>query len=281
MNLVFSVLVVLAVNALPLWGFFGWELQVSQLLILFWAENLLQTVLVGARMWLHRRLTRKRGHWNVRQQVITTTKTRQGFGSGRLLNATTHKVKANGSALAAFALGAGVLTAGHAIFVGLLVFLLAPKDGSGFVLLSPDLLKSLGILGLTLGAGFLSDLPGISERPYAWIRKMNEWVLGRVVAIHLILLGGMFAIAFFKAPTPILIALVVIKLMADLSSVVPQMKTGQKPPGCLLFLNRFNKPGEESFDAYWARSHQQEEEQNARDEEVVSEEELERIRSQS
>ena len=281
MNLVISVLVILAVNALPLWGFFGWELQVSQLLILFWAENLLQTVLVGARMLLHRRLTRKRGHWNVRMQVVTTTKTRQGFGTSKVLGATSHKVKQNGSAFAAFALGAGVLTVGHALLVGILAHLLAPKNDPGFVLFSPDLEKSLGILGLTLLAGFFTDLPGISERPYAWIRKMSEWVLGRVVAIHLILLGGMFAIAFFKAPTPVFIALVVIKLMADLSSVVPQMKTGQKPPGCLLFLNRFNKSGEESFDAYWARAHQQDEEQNARDEELVSEEELARIRSRS
>lgn len=279
MNLAFSVLIVLAVNALPLWGLFGWELQVTQLLVLFWAENLLQTVLVGARMLLHRRLTRKRGHWNSRQQVIITTKTRHGFGASKVLGTTTQKVKENGSAFAAFALGAGMLTAGHAIFVVVLVFVLAPKDGSEFVLLSPDLLKSLGILGLTLLAGFLTDLPGLAERPYAWIRKMTEWVLGRVVAIHLILLGGMFAIAFFKAPTLIVIALVAIKLMADLSGVLPQMKTGKEPPGCLRFLNLFNQPGKESFDAYWARSHQSEEQQNASDEEVLSEEELARMRS--
>jgi hypothetical protein len=54
---------VLFVNAVPICGllFKCWSLATT--LFLYWLENLLNTFFVGARIWLHRRLTHKRGHW--------------------------------------------------------------------------------------------------------------------------------------------------------------------------------------------------------------------------
>src|SRR5207244_9617163 len=56
---------VLAVNAVALYGFTRGEWSLATLFVVYWGENLMNTVFVGARILLHRVLTKKRGHWTV------------------------------------------------------------------------------------------------------------------------------------------------------------------------------------------------------------------------
>jgi hypothetical protein len=59
------VLEALVVNAVPIWGllYAGWSL--AAMLFFYWLANLFNTFFIGARIWLHRRLIHKRGHWMV------------------------------------------------------------------------------------------------------------------------------------------------------------------------------------------------------------------------
>lgn len=257
MHVLIGLIVVLVVNALPFWGVFGWNLDPAQLLVLFWVENVANTVLIGARILIHRRLTRKRGHWDVPMQITTKV-------NGRV----TRSESKRGTALLAFLLPCGIFTLAHGVFVFILAHWMLPAGTSLF----GDQIQ-LAVKGL-LGAmvlGFLSDLVGIRQRPFAWIRQMSELAIGRVVAIHLLLLGGIFTMAMIGNSKIVLYAILGLKLMADLSSVLPQVKTKEEPPKLLRFLGRFNKPGEESFEDYWRREHRQEVAQHARDEEVWEE----------
>lgn len=264
MHTAVGVLVVLIVNALPFWGVFGWNLDPAQLVLLFWFENLANTVLISARILVHRRLTRKRGHFNVH---MTTTTKRGGK--------TTTKVNRNGSALVAFLLPTLVFTIAHGIFLVILVKMLMPADADVAVFSSQIKLAGITLVA-ALTLGFFGDLVGIREKPFAWIRQMSELALGRVVGIHLILLFGLFTIVMWQTSKLVLGAILLLKLMADLSGVIPQQKMEEQPPKWLRFLGRFNKPGEESFEAYWQREHRQEKTAHARDEEVLSEEEYAR-----
>jgi hypothetical protein len=265
MHIAVGVLVVLIVNALPFWGVFGWNLDPAQLVLLFWLENLANTVLISGRILVHRRLTRKRGHFNVH---VKTTTTRGGKS--------TTKVNRNGSALVAFLLPTLVFTLVHGIFLVILVKLLMPADDAGVALFSSQIkVASLTLVGALL-LGFVGDLVGIRERPFAWIRQMSELALGRVVGIHLILLFGLFTVVMWQTSKFVLGAILLLKLMADLSGVIPQQKMEDKPPKWLAWTSRFNKPGEESFEDYWKREHRQEKSAHARDEEVLSEEEYAR-----
>jgi hypothetical protein len=267
MHILIGVIVVLAVNALPFWGVFGWNLDPAQLLVLFWVENVANTVLIGARIVIHRRLTRKRGHWSVATKTTT-----------RINGVTRTKASTSGSALVSFLIPCGVFTAAHGIFVFLLARLLLPESADVDLFSAQVVLAAKGLL-LAMVLGFVSDLVGISERPFAWIRQMSEVAFGRVVAIHLLLLGGIFAMAVLGSSKIVLGALLAVKLLADLASVLPQAKMKDEPPKMLRFLGRFNKPGKESFEDYWRREHRQEESQKARDEEVLTEQELRELKA--
>lgn len=265
MHLAIGVLVVLIVNALPFWGVFGWNLDPAQLVLLFWFENLANVVLISGRILIHRRLTRKRGHWSVH---VKTTRT----SGGR----TTSKESGNGSALVGFLVPTLVFTLAHGIFIVILVKILL-KDADTTLFTGQIKIASLTLIG-ALVLGFFGDLVGIKEKPFAWIRQMSEHALGRVVGIHLILLFGIFTVVMWGTSKYVLAAILLLKLMADLGGVLPQMKTKEDPPKWLRFLSKFNKPGEESFEDYWRREHRQEEAAQTRDEEVLSEEDLAAIR---
>lgn len=257
MHILVGVIVVLVVNALPFWGLFGWNLDPAQLLVLFWVENAAATVLISLRILIHRSLTRKRGHWNVKWKSTT----RSG-------GVTRTKSGSNGSALVAFLVPCGIFTAAHGIFVFILAGMLMPEGTDVGLFTSQVKLASQGLV-VAMVLGFLSDLVGIRQKPFAWIRQISEFTLGRVVAIHLLLLFGMFAMSWYGSSKIVLGALLGLKLLTDLGGVFPQMKTEETPPRIFRFLSRFNKPGEESFEDYWRREHRTEMSQHAKDEEVL------------
>ncbi len=257
MQILVSVLVVLAVNALPFWGAFGWNLDPAQLLVLFWVENVAATVLISLRIWIHRSLTRKRGHWNVKwTSTVTVDGEKRASKSSK------------GSALMAFLLPSASFTAAHGILVYLLSGMLKPEGADPELFSSQVKLASQGLL-IAMSFGFLSDLVGISRRPFAWIRQISEYALGRVVGIHLLLVFGMFGMGALGLDSKwVLGALLALKLLTDLSNLFPPLRGQETPPSWLGFMRYFDKPGKESFDDYWRREHRLEARQLAKDEEV-------------
>ena len=65
-----KLLLVLALNAIPFYGalYLGWS--VSTILALYWVENVFIIIATSARIVLHRRLTRRCGHWGGAQPLI-------------------------------------------------------------------------------------------------------------------------------------------------------------------------------------------------------------------
>src|SRR6202521_5252539 len=159
----------LAVNAVPIWGlvFKGWSL--ATMLFLYWLENLLNTAFIGARIWLHRSLTNKRGHWMT--------------------------VKAGGLAVPAtllenFAGSNLIFTLIHGVFVGLFTF--------GFLGSRPSLPDlAHGALWLVAGMtlAFALDARTIGRQPFAWIRARVDGAVGRMLLVHICIIGGVIALA--------------------------------------------------------------------------------------
>ena len=63
MHPVVAILSVLFNNGLVIWGlgWAGWSGPTA--LAIYWGENAIGTIFIALRIWLHRRLTRKRGHY--------------------------------------------------------------------------------------------------------------------------------------------------------------------------------------------------------------------------
>jgi hypothetical protein len=224
----------IGVNCVPLWAV-QHEWSPATILALYWYESLLGGLLVAARMWLHRRLTRKRGHFMV-ESVRGRTKS---YVHGSFLH---HYLL----------LGLG-FTAAHGIF---LFALLAISVSKGYVQLSEGVAAATGAFVTTtsfLLFGFLADLPNLAERPFAWIRSMRNQMFGRTFLIHLTLIVGMLAVSFTNSVKGLLYVFVAFKLVMDLAGLLRWHDGSEEPPEWLTAAMRRQSEGAplEDFEQFW------------------------------
>ncbi|HVJ81101.1 MAG TPA: DUF6498-containing protein [Planctomycetia bacterium] len=256
MTILFRLLAVVAANAVVLYGvgFMGWGGATA--LAVYWVETVVGSILVALRIWLHRRWTRKRGHFGSSYQVTITDHVR---------GTVTTKTK-TGTFLGEYAILVIAFTLVHGLFLGAILF--------AFLKQKPDPASTLLGVGLVIAcqiAGFLADLPGLKSRPFAWIKKRAQGGLGRVGITHFAIIGGMAYAAWRGSPDSFLIPFAILKLLADVGgafSDVPQRRTA--PAWLVRLMNRV-RPGED-FAAHLASEFAEEDAKAAADEAVMPEE---------
>lgn len=225
-------------NAVALWGLVHGAWTLSSLLVFYWLTNLLNTAFVGARILLHRRLTRKRGHW-------------MGTGLG------------SRTFLADFVTVNLVFTLAHGIFVGAFVFFILPLAPSADELRRGGL-ALLGVMTTTLAM----DCVAIRRQPFAWIRRRADLALGRMLVVHLGLIAGVGVLALTERPATFFIGFVVLKLLLDLGTALPRNdQLPGEPPRSVRWARGLGKPGE--FDAAWRQAAEAERRKLSEAEEVL------------
>lgn len=237
-------LILIALNAVPVVGvgWAGWATATA--LVLYWCETIILVALVAVRIYLHRKWTNKRGHYvevvvETTLDGVTKTKTRVGhFGTN-------------------FCTVALVFSAGQALFLGLILW----KTGLLQTVNVSQLKQGLTAITAFLLTGFVVDLAGLRQWPFAQIRRLSDAVLWRVFLVHIAIIIGVFATLWFKLPRSTLIAFVVLKLYTDITAQVPQYN----PPDAPHWMVRLLGSG---FADYW-RVQRHDEEERAADEETV------------
>src|SRR5216110_2468449 len=141
-------LTALGLNAVPALGWFVGEWSAGTMLVLYWLETLIGTLLVAGRIIIHRRIRPSKGHWNYQAPEGQTPQT-----GGR------------STYLSAFLVPAVVFTLAHGIFLGALGFMaiknnLAPEVRIG----GHDLFVGLTGIGIFQGADFILDLIDLKDR---------------------------------------------------------------------------------------------------------------------
>ncbi|MCP4204018.1 MAG: hypothetical protein GY769_19030 [bacterium] len=207
---------VLGVNSVPAFGVLASEWTASTALALYWCENVFIALLVGLRLWLHRRSTEKRGHWEA------------GLSSGM-------RKAGSGSFLWEFLSTALILTAGHGLFLALILFLAIPEKFPDAAGVDPiAVLQGLGVISIFLLLGFLYDAIGLASRTFAWVRRLANLVLGRVIVVHLTIISGMVGMEWLGGPRGFFLVFAGFKTLSDVSAMTGggQPAAG-KPPGCL------------------------------------------------
>jgi hypothetical protein len=216
----------LAANAVPLWGLVHGAWSLGSLLIFYWLTNLLNTFFTGARILVHRKLTRKRGHWPAAGDRRATF-------------------------LANFVFVNLAFTLAHGLFVAAFLFGVLRFTPSATEL-RQGVLVLLGVMTATLAL----DCVTIRERSFAWIRRRADLALGRMLVVHLGLIGGAFILALTERPAGFFAGFVVLKLLFDVGAALPAGPAGQElpaePPRYVRWARRFGKPGE--FDAAWRQA---------------------------
>ena len=189
-----SVLALIAANAVPLLGvlWFGWK--VFPLLLLFWFENLI----IGA--------------FNVVKMILASPDSQKGWAAKLIL-------------VPFFSVHYGMFTLVHGVFV-IGLFGSQSRQSAPF----PDLYTVLGlireehlgwaILGLAVSHAVSLGMNYIGEGEYrrATLDKLMFQPYGRIVVLHLTILGGGFLMMALGSPTIGLVLLVVLKIGLDLSA---------------------------------------------------------------
>lgn len=229
----------LGVNAVPAAGFFGEGWSIGTTLLLYWIETIVVILLVSVRIVLHRRWTRKTGHWN--GGVVETFDAK-----GR------SKSRRRATLLSGF-LGVMIpFTAAHGVFVTLLAFMVLPKEGGASAGVSLADLK-VGAVGMAvfLLVGFAFDLVGLRERSFAWIERVAGRAQGRMLLTHLTIIFGMFAMAALDGPVGLFLVFAGFKLLADVAGlfVKDEVVRSPEPPKWISRLGP-GKDGQSPADAY-------------------------------
>ena len=150
-------------NVVPLSGWFlaGWTPGTT--LLLFWFENLALSIFLAARIAAHWVATRKRGHAS-------------GF-------------------LKTFLLTSLAFTLAHGVFLFFVLGMLL-KDTVN----REDVIAGLQWMLAAQVASLVFDMWNIGGWPFAEIRARTDWMMGRVVMVHLSILFGMFLFMWMEQP---------------------------------------------------------------------------------
>lgn len=236
----------LGVNSIPAAGFFGEGWSIGTTLLLYWVETLVVILLVTARILLHRRWTRRAGHWAATTAMTTSGKGRKPVRSGK------------STFLAGF-LGVMIpFTAAHGIFVLMIVFLVLPERGGDAARVSFEHFR-IGAAGMAafLALGLAFDLVGLRRRPFAWIERLANRAQGRMLLTHLTIIFGMGAMAWFDGPIGLFLVFAGLKLLGDLGGLLAKddARLAPEPPKWAAHLDRLGRLKEgKSFSEHYRDS---------------------------
>ncbi|MBP1643062.1 MAG: hypothetical protein H6Q03_1731 [Acidobacteria bacterium] len=216
----------LGVNSVPAAGYFGEGWSVGTTLALYWLETVAVIVLISLRIVLHRRLTRRAGHWNVGLETRTKVAGRTTVRHGKT------------TFLVSFLAVMIPFTAAHGLFLGLLVFLVLPEHAQAPQGISLDDLRDGTVaMGGFLALGLLLDLVGLRERPFRWLERVAGRAQGRMFVTHLTIIFGMAAMAVWSAPAALFGVFVGLKTLLDLGGLLPDKEPSPDPPRWLAWLD--------------------------------------------
>lgn len=215
-----AILVVLLVNAVPIVGVLRYGWSATNVLVLYWFENLLIAACTCIRLVMHRRWTRKRGYW------------RRSNRLGIKIN----DKPAEMGLIGEYATGAFAFTLAHGIFVGGIALLVRQNypDQAMWQLSWAHVLRGALAIAVFLGIELSIDLTRIRGASFAALRDYAQARMSRVVVLHLAIIFGMLAMAMSNSPMGVLYVLIALKTLADLFAIAvrgaPRMADSDTPP---------------------------------------------------
>ena len=239
-----SLITALGLNAVPAAGWFFGEWSAGTMLVLYWLETLIGTLLVGIRIVLHRRIRPSKGHWNYQAPQGQQQQQQQQQQAGN-----------RSSYLSAFLVPALVFTFAHGVFLAALGgMMIAKKNLSPEIRIDSHNLLA-GLIGILLFQviDFVVDVIWLRTRPFAWIERLGQVTLSRVIIIHLTIIGGMAAVMFTGANRNFFGVFIFLKTMLNLSLVIPQWQPKTPPAWLSNLMDRIGSPKYKntSFTQFW------------------------------
>jgi len=214
----------------------GWTAGTA--LAIYWFENVAASLFMAAKILLHRSYVPCEGHFRYRPRT-----------DGKRASGPT------GTYLSSFLPISLIFSGAHAIFLfGLLFVLTQNGHGAELGLNFHNILQGCGLVILILLVNFLADLPGLREKPFLWIENEASGNLGRVVLVHLTIIFGMFAVAMTGATRAFFAVFAGLKILADLTGVLPHWNPTTPPPWLCRLMDRMpNAYPTMTFEQFWKK----------------------------
>ncbi len=252
-----SLITALGLNAVPALGWFVGEWSGGTMLVLYWIETLIGTLLVALRIVLHRNIRPSEGHWSYQAPP-------QGTDAPR---------SSGSSYLSAFLVPTLIFTGAHGFFLAVLGgILIAKKNLTQEVAIDPNNLLA-GLIGIAIfqAVDFFLDLIWLRTRPFAWIERLGQQTVSRVFVIHLTIMGGMAAVMFTGANRHFFGVFIILKTMLNLSLVTPQYQPKTPPAWLSNLMDRVKtrKNEKTTFAEFWVKTDEQEAARVARNEKAL------------
>lgn len=236
LNRVLHLATMIAVNAIPLTGWFvgGWSAGTT--LAVYWFETVVASLFVALRALLHRRWSPRRGHFRYEAPGPDQSYSRTSFVKGFLFTTL-------------------VFSAAHGFFLAVIIFLLTHNGKAALIGID---WHSVGFgclqVLIALAVDFLVDLPSLRRWSFWQLEVMASRGFMRVAVVHLTLIFGMFAVAVTDAPSALFGVFVVLKTMYSLSVTFPQWEPATPPRWLSSAMNRIPsaRPGL-TFEEQWVK----------------------------
>ncbi len=253
-----SLFTAIGLNAVPALGWFVGEWSAGTTLLLYWLETLIGTVLVAARIIIHRRFRPSKGHWDYRAPQT------QGASSSSAGRGSTY--------LTAFLVPALAFTFVHGIFLVVLGFMMVVNLHSVEARVDVHSLLT-GLLGIAVFqvADFFFDLTRLRDEPFAWIEKLGQITFSRVIVVHLTIIGGMAAVMFTGADRNFFGVFIFLKALLNCSLALPQYQPKTPPRWLSSLMDRVpsSKHDDTNFAEYWKETDDEEAVRLARNEKPI------------
>ena len=248
-----ALITALGLNAVPAAGWFLGDWSAGTTLVIYWLETLIGTLLVGMRIVLHRRIRPSQGHWAYQAPHGPEP----------------HKtISSRSTYLTFFLVPALVFTLAHGVFLAVLGWMMISKTLGPEAKIDRDHLIA-GLIGILLFqvADFLMDMIWLRARSFAWIERLGQIGLSRVIVIHLTIIGGMAAVMFTGANRHFFGVFIFLKTMLNASLVLPQWKPETPPAWLSNMMDRIKpKKDDGTFAEYWKKTDDLEEARVTRNE---------------
>ena len=163
---------------------------------LYWCESLMFVMSVSILVALHRRFTNKSGHY---------------FNRG-----TYNK---------SFLITAFVCALIQVPFLVALVGLFGVGGG-----LDPHLLwRGVGGAAIFVLVGFVSNLTGLADRPFAWIKQITDFALWREFVVLIAIFIGVFGGVVLNRPHTLIYTFAALRLFTDMVIMLPEYNPDDPP----------------------------------------------------
>lgn len=229
-------LTALGINLVPALGWFLGEWNSGTTLAVYWCETVLASLFIAARTLLHRRVVRVRGHFR-----YEPPKDARQNGAGIPF-------------LKHFLPVSLMFSAVHALFLGVLIFLLSHNGRGDQVRLNlHELALGVGLILAFQIVDFLIDLVQLKKRPFRWIEVMAERNIARVLIIQMTIIIGVAVGGWMDSARGFFLVFVILKTMNDLNSVVPQYDPEEAPKWLCRIMDKVpNATGKkQTFAEFW------------------------------